>query len=183
MSMPQTLPEAAAWYARQGVPVFPCRPGGKAPLTRNGFRDATTDTVQITAWWQQAPAANIGVPTGAGFEVVDVDGPTGCVSFGLADLRDASEPLLGYVKTPHGFHYYIAPTGGPNRTRILPGVDYRGAGGYVLAPPSRTVCDRPQAWPRPVTDLDPATSWCFNRGAHDYRWLQPLQHDREEQPR
>ena len=183
LSRPGALRDAAHWYAAQGIPVFPCKPGGKAPLTRRGFKDATTDPAQIDSWWTQTPAANIGLPTGGRFDVVDTDGPTGCRSFGIADLRDDGEPCLGWVSTPHGFHYYIAPTGGPNRTRILPGVDYRGTGGYVLAPPSRTVCDRPQSWPRPVTDLDPAASWCFNRGAHDYRWLQPLQHDRKEQPR
>src|SRR5699024_12735745 len=46
------------------VPVFPCVPGGKRPLTRHGFHDATNDPDQAEAWWRKYPNANIGVPTG-----------------------------------------------------------------------------------------------------------------------
>ena len=45
-----TLRQALA-YARRGWPVFPCLPGQKIPATRHGFRDATTDEQQITAWF------------------------------------------------------------------------------------------------------------------------------------
>ncbi|MFX6759426.1 bifunctional DNA primase/polymerase, partial [Acinetobacter baumannii] len=69
------LPDAARKFAEAGVPVFPCRPRGKQPRTEHGFRDASTDLGQVTAWWRRWPTANIGVPTGAvsSFEVVDVD--------------------------------------------------------------------------------------------------------------
>ena len=48
-----TMFEAALQYARSGIPVFPCNPLDKKPLTPNGFYDATTDEAQITAWWTQ----------------------------------------------------------------------------------------------------------------------------------
>jgi hypothetical protein len=32
---------AALAYARRAIPVFPCEPGGKTPLTYSGFWDAT----------------------------------------------------------------------------------------------------------------------------------------------
>ena len=69
------LPEAAVIFARAGVPVFPCAPGGKQPVTGQGFKNATTDLAQVQAWWHRFPAANIGMPTGAasGAVVVDVD--------------------------------------------------------------------------------------------------------------
>lgn len=58
------LTTAAAHLASAGVPVFPCVPGGKRPLTVHGFQDASIDRGVVTAWWGRHPDANIGVPTG-----------------------------------------------------------------------------------------------------------------------
>ena len=65
--------EAAKFYAGLGYPVFPCHPGGKAPLTEHGFHDASTDPDQIDAWWRQWPSANVAMAT-AGTVVIDIDG-------------------------------------------------------------------------------------------------------------
>jgi Bifunctional DNA primase/polymerase, N-terminal len=69
------LLKAVLAYACRGVPVFPCEPRGKAPLTYSGFWDATTDAGRIEAWWDRWPYANVGVPTGerSGLLVLDVD--------------------------------------------------------------------------------------------------------------
>ena len=69
------LLRAALAYAGRGVPVFPCEPGAKRPLTRNGHWDATTDRRAIERWWRRQPSANIGLPTGkkSGIVVLDVD--------------------------------------------------------------------------------------------------------------
>lgn len=45
------------------VPVFPCIPGGKVPLTRTGFQDATSDCSVVATWWWVIPQANIATPT------------------------------------------------------------------------------------------------------------------------
>ena len=60
-----TLAAAALRYANLGIPVFPCVPGGKQPLTPNGFHDATSVARVVHRWWQRTPDANIGLPTGA----------------------------------------------------------------------------------------------------------------------
>src|SRR5690625_4537949 len=76
------LPDAAQSLASAGVPVFPCVPGEKRPLTRRGFHDATADLDQVSAWWDRWPGANLAIPTGpaSGIDVVDVDiGSTGSV--------------------------------------------------------------------------------------------------------
>jgi hypothetical protein len=64
---------------------------------------------------------------------------------------------LGTVSTPRpgGLHVYVRASGHGNRAGMLPGVDYRGLGGYVLAPPSQ-LDDR--------DDQHPGT----------YAWLRPL---------
>lgn len=136
------LLSAALWYAEQGVPVFPLIPGRKHPFKgSHGLLDATTDPSKITDWWTATPEANIGLATGHLFDVVDIDGPAGQQS--RADNWDAifaaiDDDNLGKVLTPRpgGMHIYVPPTGDPNGTNIVPGVDYRGLGGYVLAPPS-----------------------------------------------
>ena len=52
-------------YARSGWPVFPCQRGAKIPATRHGFRDATTDPVQITSWFGRGSGWNLAIATGA----------------------------------------------------------------------------------------------------------------------
>src|SRR5262245_775490 len=77
---------AALDYARQGTPVFPCRPVDKevrgkilkvkSPLTPRGFKDATTFAVAIESWWEGSPDALIGIPQGAasGMFTIDLEG-------------------------------------------------------------------------------------------------------------
>lgn len=144
------LAAAARSLAAAGVPVFPCEPDGKRPLTRRGFLDATSDPGQVTAWWSRTPDANIGLPTGApsGVVVVDVD-VHGSVD-GRAAWRRASEAGLVdgaglLVRTPTGgAHAYFPATSGTEQRSWQAGnagVDFRGDGGYIIAPPSRRTID------------------------------------------
>ncbi len=84
------LLKAALGYAGRGVPVFPCGPGAKRPLTRNGHWDATTDPRIVERWWRRWPSANVGVPTGkkSGVVVLDVDPDAGGLE-SLANLERA----------------------------------------------------------------------------------------------
>src|SRR5690606_23413178 len=102
-----------------------------------GFKDATTNLAQVRAWWTATPDANIGIPTGHGFDVIDIDPPDGPLS--LLELRDAGlvPEVIGKVITPrYGDHLYVRASGDGNTAGLLPGIDYRGLGGYVVAPPS-----------------------------------------------
>jgi Bifunctional DNA primase/polymerase, N-terminal len=110
----------------------------------------------VLAWWTRHPQANIGLATGHAFDVLDVDGPAGeAVMRELAALHglQSSGPL---VRTGEGgWHYYLAPTGLSNvRPAGLPHVDWRGRGGYVVAPPSRHASGHPYHW---VAGRDPET--------------------------
>lgn len=133
--------EAALGYARLGWPVFPCRPGEKAPATGHGCLDATTDPARITAWWRAAPDRNVAIATGApGPDVLDVDVRPGGSGFAaLGSLRRAG--LAGgarlIVRTPsEGAHLYFRGTRQRNGHLAAHHVDFRAQGGYVLAPPS-----------------------------------------------
>lgn len=138
---PPDLPAAALAYAAWGWPVFPCRPRSKTPLIGrhdggHGLHDASTDPAVVEAWWGRTPTANIGLATGHAFDVLDVD-PGGHRTW--VDLRDGdpTTDIHGQVSTPRGgLHLYLQPHGGGNLTALAPHLDYRGLGGYVLAPPS-----------------------------------------------
>lgn len=140
-----TLAEAAHRYASIGIPVFPCVPGGKQPLTANGFHDATTSRATIEHWWRRTPDANIGLPTGTatGVLVVDVDvhdSGSGYAAFDHAHRKGQAKGWGWLVRTPSGgMHAYYPPTGDEQRCWQVPGahIDFRGDGGYVIAPPSR----------------------------------------------
>lgn len=148
---------SAVKYASLGFPVFPvyepvqgtrdpggflsCMCGkvnckGKHPRTPNGCTDATTDVEQIKKWWTQWPSANIGIATGNGIGVVDLDGPEGLASGSRMGLNSPITTLTGRGKQL----WYRVPEGQKLVTRraekIADGVDTRGTGGYVLVPPS-----------------------------------------------
>tara|TARA_R110000824_G_scaffold159073_1_gene333268 strand:- start:2677 stop:4722 length:2046 start_codon:yes stop_codon:yes gene_type:complete len=133
--------EHALEYIEAGIPVFPCQPGGKSPLTSSGFHEATVDEKQIRAWWGKWPKANIGIPMGCatGLIAVDVDGADNPWP-GNPEL----ESLLNCsvtVETPSGGRHYIysTPTGKVYRntvSKVAPKVDTRGEGGYLIGPHS-----------------------------------------------
>lgn len=145
-----TLASAAIRYANLGIPVFPCVPGGKQPLTPNGFHDATSTARVVHQWWRRNPDANIGLPTGSstGVLVVDVDVHSEANGFDAFE-RARSEGLAGgwgwMVRTPSGgIHaYYPTVPGQEQRCWQITSahVDFRGDGGYVIAPPSRVEVD------------------------------------------
>ncbi len=145
-----SLMVAARSLASAGVPVFPCLPEGKRPLTRRGFLDASSNAAKVAAWWSRTPRANIGIPTGeaSGVVVVDVDvhGPT---DGRIAWKRAAAAGLVSgaglLVRTPTGgTHAYFPATPGREQRSwqaAAAGVDFRGDGGYIIAPPSQRTID------------------------------------------
>lgn len=150
--------KAATWYASMRWPVFGLRPVGtrcdggdkcaevcqcpKKPATRNGFKDATTSADH----WVSHPTHNIGLATGAAFDVVDVDIPEGIPSLLKLLTQQRIPDVHGIAVTASGgLHLYIKPTGKGNRAAMLPGIDFRAVGGYVVAPPS-TLGDQWWQW-------------------------------------
>lgn len=152
LARPEALAESAAWYAEQGIAVFPLLPGSKVPATANGFKAATTDSEQVTEWWRRTPQANIGLPTGLTFDVIDIDGPAGVVAF-APYVEEVRAQSIGLVSSPRpgGLHWYVPPCADRgNRAGLLPSVDYRGQGGYVVAPPSINGNGDRWSWVRPI---------------------------------
>ena len=154
---------AALAYARHGIPVLPvhspaadggcscerssCDRPGKHPRLRHGLTEASTDPRRIEWWWTRWPLANIGLRTGVVMDVADIDTVDGWHE--LRELLGGALPAGPQVRTGGGgWHFWFAPMGFGNRVHLLPGVDWRGTGGYVLAPPSRHACGTDYIWVR-----------------------------------
>ncbi len=125
-------------YAKLGIPIFPCRVNGKRPACPNGFKDATTDEDQIHRWWSIADY-NIGLePEKAGWCVVDIDPKNGGDASWehlITELHD--QVTTRTVVTPSGGrHLYFHGSLPSTVSKLGPGIDTRGRGGYVLVPPS-----------------------------------------------
>lgn len=144
MSQEEIIRAAVAYR----LPVFPV--AGKVPLTRHGVKDATTVEAKIRLWFGMCSGPNLGIGIATGHRLrcgrylavldVDVKGDAGGDT-SLAAAAEASGELIPdtwTVQTPSGGTHFYFGTPEPLRNRVafLPGLDVRGRGGYVVAPPS-----------------------------------------------
>jgi Bifunctional DNA primase/polymerase, N-terminal len=135
-----------------------CGQVGKHPLgslVPHGVKDATCNRARILAWWTRHPQANVGLATGHRFDVLDVDGPAGTRAIRALAAKHGLQSSGPLVHTGGGdWHVYLSPTGLGNASpQGLAHVDWRGRGGYVVAPPSRHASGRPYHWV-PGRDLE-----------------------------
>jgi hypothetical protein len=163
---------AALAYAHRGIPVLPlhspgpgpdaqcsclgrdCDRPGKHPRLRHGLTDASVDPRRLELWWARWPDANIGLRTGVVMDVADVDTAEG--GHALRHLVGGELPAGPLVRSgAGGWHLWLQPIGHGNRVRLLPGVDWRGLGGYVVAPPSRHASGAAYTWLRRGSELPP----------------------------
>lgn len=136
--------DIALEYARNGIQVFPCRFKTKSPLTKGGYKDATTDEHQIISWWTKHPTALIGHPC-TELIVIDFDtynAPDAAISASnMIKTQIKSELGMGFpVQTKSGgTHWYYKNSGATNRMiKSLPLIDVLGIGGYVILPDQKT---------------------------------------------
>jgi hypothetical protein len=158
---------AALQYAGRGWKVFPCfemtgnacacgRPcqsPGKHPRIKGGCRNASTDQALITSWWTRWPNANVAIATGDGRFVVDLDSEEAAKK-----LQGRNWPATLVARTGRGWHLHYTTTQDVHNSAGSGdehGIDVRGEGGYVLAPPSNHMVGRDYAW---ENDLAPAAA-------------------------
>jgi putative DNA primase/helicase len=178
MNAPRTLLDSALAIAATGWGVIPlhtpidgacdcrrpdCSSPGKHPRTKNGLSDATVDVDRIGGWWTMWPNANIGIAVPSGVVAVDVDGPEGVAAL---EAGGYSLPETATVETGRGRHYIYQTDAkvGP-KAAILPKVDLRGPGSYLVAPPSLHYSGRRYRWLRePEQGLAEAPAWIGELG-------------------
>lgn len=165
---------AARWYAKRNIFVFPlhdvaegkcscrnadCKSEGKHPRTLNGFKDATTDLEKIEQWWQTFPNANVGIacePTG--WAVIDID-PRHGGDESLRDLEQKYGALPDTVRqvTGSGGQHIVFKypySGIPSLGGVVPGIDTRARGGYIVAAPSHHISGGDYEWEIQPGDME-----------------------------
>lgn len=156
-----SLYDAALSYARRGWKVFPVR--GKLPLVM--WQDeATLDEAEIKDWFDDAdPEIGVAIVTGTGLVVLDVDAKSGGLESLSALLTEYAGRVVdtSVVRTGGGgLHFYFrTEVELRNKTGVRPGIDIRGDGGYVVAPPSPHQSGNRYQWEIEEDELSP---WPFD---------------------
>jgi hypothetical protein len=123
--------------AGRGFRVHPLN--GKVPLLTGWPDKATTDVAAIRAMWARHPNANVGIATGLGLVVIDIDPRNGGVR-SRGELEALYGPLPGAVRIRTGgggWHLYCHTNGSAVPSGVLArGVDVKAEGGQVVAPGS-----------------------------------------------
>ena len=171
---------AAAMYAALGFPVVPmhasqpgggctcpdpdCSDPGKHPRLAGWKRLASTDPAVVGEWWRRWPHANLGLVTGRRFDVLDLDGEQGVEALRAAlSIAPSEHPGPVAHTGGGGWHLLYAPTGLGNRVGLLPGVDWRGRDGLIVAPPSQHASGHRYRWVRPLTATLPEVPAALRR--------------------
>ena len=156
-------------YAHQGWRVIPLPANSKVPALKGWPKKATTHTKQIEKWFAKSNS-NIGIATGSGSGVlvldVDVkDGAGGMESLAVLEEKHGKLPETLTVETPSGGrHYYFRDVPGIRNSvsKLAPGLDIRGEGGYVVAPPS-VVGGQAYNWDDESVPIADAPQWLIDR--------------------
>jgi hypothetical protein len=169
--MKETNPflSGALFYARElRWAVFPLRPRAKEPLTEHGHKEASLHEKQIREWWAKWPKANIGIPTGIWFWVLDIDPRHGgdASLMALVARHTALVDTIQQLTGGGGRQYFF---GMPDQMKIgchvgvWDGIDVRGQGGYIVVPPSIHPSGKPYVWDgaKKITEqtMNPANPW------------------------
>jgi len=162
---------SALYYRAKGWSVIPLRPRDKRPLVPwEGFQKRIATEQEVRGWFAKEPQANLGIVTGSisGLFVLDLDDRHGGndsidkLLDGTRHLPDSPFAFTGGKSVVPSAHLYFKMEGPtPTMPGLLPGVDLKGEGGYVVAPPSIHPDGGVYEWvvsPREV-ELLPAPGW------------------------
>lgn len=160
-----SLLEYALKYARLGFSVIPCVPPTKDSEGRDKkqpriswieFQKRKASEDEIKGWFKKYPDSRIGIVTGqiSNLFIVDCDDEDAHIKFESEILPESV--ITPKAKSPHGYHYYFKHKDGlRNKTKMQGmGLDTRGEGGFIMAPPNPGLNGDAYAW---LQGLDPWT--------------------------
>ena len=152
------LGKAAVWYCEHGFGIIPILPRGKRPLTANGLNDWFNNPEDARKLWTQRPDLNIAIVCGSASDnlvVLDFDEDDAKDVHGfdtLSEWEDESGelPATATAITGRGGMHYLYRAEKPYHPSVNVdlGVDVRGEGSYIVAPPSVHPNGRAYEWNR-----------------------------------
>ena len=153
-----------------------CDNPGKHPSTKNGFKDATISIDKLDKWLSMDKSMNIGLATGkmSNVVVLDVDEKddvSGAESLSeLETIYGKLPPTLSQTTGSGGKHYFFMYPEGAKKVpsnvgKILPGLDIRADGGYVILPPS-THMKGQYRWDNPDANIADLPPWLLDLILH-----------------
>jgi hypothetical protein len=173
---------AALEYAARGWPCCPgvhamtdgtracscdrigCPSPGAHPSSHVWQLQATIDAERVRQWWAAAPEANIILPTGRVFDVIDVPASAGRIA--LDRMEHAVGPVA--AQADERYLFFVATRGAPvdedewwschldtvpDSVIDTPGMRWHCRDSYVVAPPSVLAFGREVTWVNPPTDV------------------------------
>jgi hypothetical protein len=147
-----------------------CTSVGKHPRILNWTRKASNDPAIIKSWWSLWSQANVGVATGEKSSVIVLDVDDKHAESGSKSLRKLQEqygplPNTLTATTGNGRHHYFKYPGLPIKCstgKLGDGLDIRGDGGYVVAPPSVHATGRRYQWTDDSAEIAQAPNWLLD---------------------
>jgi hypothetical protein len=164
--------DVALDYARRGWRILPlhaitlsgvctcgsvaCRSLGRHIRIPNGVKDATTDQEVIRNWWQKTATTQVGVATGDGLLVIEIDVRRGGSLEKFVNFYALADTTL--MQTRGGgwqlyFSYNPALVIRNTRDALGTGISTRGDGSFVVPPATRDASGKPFSW---LDDWQPA---------------------------
>jgi len=133
--MPQTALHHALTLADQGIASFPCRPN-KQPTTPHGLYDASINPAALRALWRNHPGPLIGVACGevSNLALLDIDAKHHAARIWWGQFQQQLRHTRAHRTRSGGIHIWFRHHSELPCTvsRIVKGVDTRGAGGYAI---------------------------------------------------
>jgi putative DNA primase/helicase len=152
--------EVAISYSKAGFSVIPIQPYEKTPLIRwESYQKSHAAADEMISWWNKWPDANLGIVTGAVSRLIVIDLDTPEAKDKLKEIAPGFDfTMVPRSRTGKGGQLFFRHPGGtvPNRVGVIPGLDVRGDGGYVVAPTSIHPNGKQYRWEVPIDGDLPA---------------------------
>jgi len=131
------------WSCSCGNPH--CEAIGAHPAQKDWPKRISGQPSKAHEWWAARPTASVLLPTGRAFDVLEVSEAAGCL--GLARMERAGVNVGPVAATPNRrMYFFVLPNARTKTVKLLAALGWgrtaldltcRGAGDYIVAPPSR----------------------------------------------
>jgi hypothetical protein len=160
---PPSHPDPTSGFLRScSCDRLACPSPGSHPVSPAWQSVASTDPERVSGWWATTPMANVILPTGRVFDVLDVPAGVGVAALATME-RTGVRPGPVAISSGSRAHFFVRSRGAPadenewwschldclpEEVADVAGLRWHCRDSYVLAPPSRTAAGPTARWLR-----------------------------------